>query len=151
MTSATWRGYFALHKELLSHAELIQHLTKSQDEVRRREIKRHPELLKNRRYARLKNETNRTEKQEKLFQSIQNVNLEVRVAWRLRQDFRDLFGSRCYADAKERLLQWIQSVKGSAIQEMIKVAERFERHFTGGGNALCRPQSNSAFMERFRP
>ena len=41
-----WRGYLALHEALLSHARLIhdrfhlvQYLTKSQDKVRRREVK----------------------------------------------------------------------------------------------------------------
>ena len=87
LTSDMWRGYLALHKALLSHARwihdrfhLVQYLTKSQDKIRRREVKCPPEILKNRRYALLKNEENRTERQEELFQSIQRVNLEVSVA-----------------------------------------------------------------------
>ena len=87
LTSDIWRGYLALHEALLSHARwihdrfhLVQALTKSQDKVRRREVKYSPEILKNRRYVLLKSEENRTERQEELFQSIQRVNLEVSVA-----------------------------------------------------------------------
>ena len=150
LTSDMWRGYLALHEALLSHARLIhdrfhlvQYLTKSQDKVRRREVKCHPEILKNSRYAFLKNEENRTERQEELFRSIQKVNLEVSVAWRLRQEFKDLFGCSRYAEAKQLLLLWIKRVKESAVQEVIEVAERFERHFIGVCNALCHSQSNA--------
>ena len=65
LTSDMWRGDLALHEALLSHARwihdrfhLVQALTKSQDKVRRGEVKYSLEILKNRRYVLLKSEEN---------------------------------------------------------------------------------------------
>lgn len=60
------------------------------DQVRRREVKQHDEI-KHSRYALLKYEANRTATQEDIFQTVQKLNLQVSIAWRLREDFKAIF------------------------------------------------------------
>ena len=58
---------------------LIQYLNKTINRVRRREAKTNPEL-KGTRYVLLKNEDNRTQKQDEIFKVIQESNLQVSIA-----------------------------------------------------------------------
>ena len=105
ITTDMWKAYISCIVELFPNASLIhdrfhliQYLNKAIDKVRRREVKQHDEL-NNSRYALLKNKENRTANQEAIFQAIQNANVQVSVAWRLREDSRPsfdaiLFGKR---------------------------------------------------------
>lgn len=121
---------------------LIQYLNKAINRVRRREVKSHPEL-KGSRYALLKNEANRTEKQDAIFKVVQASNLEVSQAWRLREEFKGIFECTCFAEAKTYFELWLTSVEESAVKEVIKIAEMFKKHFDGVCNALCHHQSNA--------
>ena len=121
---------------------MIQYLNKGIDQVRRREVKQHQEL-KNSRYALLKNEENRTKTQDEIFKLIQEANLQVSVAWRLREDFKAIFECKTFADAKQYFYYWFESVKEAAVNEILQVAQMFERHLTGVCNALCHEQSNA--------
>ena len=121
---------------------LIQDLNRAMNQVRRREVKRHPEL-KGTRYVLLKNEQNRTQSQDEIFQVVQKANLEVSHAWRLREEFKGIFQCSSFAEAKKYFELWLSSVKEIAVKEVIKIAERFQRHFDGVFNALCHPQPNA--------
>ena len=121
---------------------LIQDLNKAINKVRRREVKIHPEL-NGTRYVLLKNEENRTKKQDEVFKVLQESNLQVRLAWRLREEFKGIFRGTCFAEAKNYFDLWLASVEEMAVKEVIKVAERFQRHFDGVCNALCHEQSNA--------
>ena len=93
-TMDMWAPYIKVWRELLQDAKLIHdrfHLVKMLnigiDKVRRREVKKHPEL-RHGRFALLKNPENRTEKQEEIFQLIIAANTQVAKAWVLREDFK---------------------------------------------------------------
>ncbi len=121
---------------------LIQYLNKAINRVRRREVKTHSEL-KGTRYVLLKNEENRTKKQDEIFKIIQESNLQVSFAWRLREEFKGIFECSSFAEAKTYFELWLTSVQDAAVKEVIKIAEMFERHFDGVCNALCHEQSNA--------
>ncbi len=99
--------------------------------------------LKGSRYALLKNEQNRTQKQNEIFQVIQKANLQVSLAWRLREEFKGIFECTSFAEAKNYLELWLASVQETAVQEVIQVAEMFQKHFDGVCNALCHQHSNA--------
>ena len=149
ITTDMWKAYISCVTELFPNAtlihdrfHLIQYLNKAIDQVRRREVKQHDEL-KHSRYALLKNKANRTENQEDIFQAIQKLNLQVSIAWRLREEFKAIFRCRTFADAKKYFKLWLESVKEEAVNEVIQIAEMFERHREGVCNALCHEQSNA--------
>ena len=110
--------------------------------MRRREVKPH-ETLKGSRYALLKNEKNRTEKQNEVFQAIQASNYQVSITWRLREEFKDIFGGDSYAEASTYFKLWLESVKNAAVREVTEIAEMFRRHYEGVCNALYHEQSNA--------
>ena len=105
------------------------------------EAKNHEEL-KHSRWALLKNEDKRTEKQDEVFKVIQAANFQVSIAWRLREEFKSIFGGDSYSDSDTYFDLWIKSVKKESIKGVTKVAEMFERHYEGVYNALCHQQSN---------
>ena len=91
----------------------------------------------------LKNEENRTKKQDEIFKIIQESNLQVSFAWRLSEEFKGIFECSSFAEAKTYFELWLTSVQDAAVKEVIKIAEMFERHFDGVCNALCHEQSNA--------
>ena len=121
---------------------LIQDLNKAINQVRRREVKSHPEL-KGTRYVLLKNEKNRTAKQDEIFKVVQEANLEVSHAWRLREEFKGIFECSSFAQAKRYFDLWLKSVEQMGVREVLQVGKRFQRHFDGVCNALCHSQSNA--------
>lgn len=144
-----WKAYISCVTELLPNTALIhdrfhviQLLNKAINQLRRLEVKQHGEL-KHSRYVLLKNEVNRTAKQEDILQAIQKLNLQVSIAWRLREDFKTIFRCRSFADAKKNLKFWLKSVHEEAVNESIQIAEIFERHREGACNALCHEQFNA--------
>ena len=58
--------------------------------TRRKEVLKNP-LLKKHKYTVLKNETNRTEKQQIAFKTIDQANLNPAKAWHIRENFKPLF------------------------------------------------------------
>ncbi len=69
---------------------MIHYLNAAIDKIRRSEVKEN-EILKNSRYALLKNEGNRTQLQEKIFKEILNSNLQVAKAHFAKETFKSLF------------------------------------------------------------
>ncbi|KKZ12001.1 MAG: hypothetical protein TQ37_06140 [Candidatus Synechococcus spongiarum 15L] len=149
ITTDMWKAYIKAVKTVFPNGtlihdrfHLIQYLNKAINRVRRREVKIHPEL-KGSRYALLKNEHNRTKKQDEIFNVIQEANLQVSLAWRLREEFKGIFECKSFAEAKKYFELWLASVQETAVQEVIHIAEMFQRHFDGVCNALCHKQSNA--------
>ncbi len=91
----------------------------------------------------MKNEQHRTQKQDEIFKVIQEANLQVSVAWRLREEFKAIFECASFNEAKKYFELWLTSVKAAAVKEIMKVAETFKRHLQGVCNALCHEQSNA--------
>ena len=149
VTTDRWPAYISGVTELLPNATRIhdrfhwvQYLNQAIDPVRRREVKQHDEL-KNSRYALLKNEEKRTAKQEEVFQAIQRLNLQVSLAWKLREDFKAIFRCGSFTEATQYLKLWLNRVREQAVPDVIQIAEMFERHHKGVCNALCHEQSNA--------
>ncbi len=148
ITTDMWTTYITavetvFPNETLIHDRfhLIQYLNKAINRVRRREVKTYPEL-KGTRYVLLKNEANRTQKQDEIFKVIQKSNLQVSLAWRLREEFKGVFECYSFAEGNAHFGLWLASVQDAAVTEVIKIAGMFERHFDGVCNALCHEQSN---------
>ncbi len=148
-----WKAYIESVNKVLPMAKkvhdrlhLIKYLNDALDKVRRREVKHHEEL-KNSRYALLKNTENLTEKQRIKFESIQEANLEVSKAWRIREDFKAIFGSQNTEEALNLFWKWGASVIRTNIDEMKKVAKMFNNHLNGVCNAMVENFSN-AMAER---
>lgn len=93
-----WKAYISSVGEVFPKADivhdrfhLVKYLNDGIDKVRRRESK-YQEGLKNSRFALLKNRENLTDRQQIIFEHIQAENYEVAKAWRVREDFRAMFG-----------------------------------------------------------
>ncbi|MGL1889287.1 MAG: transposase [Reichenbachiella sp.] len=89
-----WKAFMSSAQELLPKAQivhdrfhLIAYLNKAIDQVRRREVKKH-NILKESRYALLKNTANLTDKQWIKFKTIRNANYQVSKAWIVRDKFQ---------------------------------------------------------------
>tara|TARA_R110002051_G_scaffold297166_1_gene363417 strand:- start:811 stop:2022 length:1212 start_codon:yes stop_codon:yes gene_type:complete len=148
-----WKAYMTSVEEVFPNAKvvhdrfhLIKYLNDAIDKVRRREVKRHAEL-KNSRFALLKNKENLTDKQHIIFEHIQAANYEVSKAWRVRENFKDIFGSPSIIEAMGMFVKWGASVLNTNIKELIKVAKMFNDHIKGVCYALTENFSN-AMAER---
>ncbi|UAM99102.1 ISL3 family transposase [Polaribacter litorisediminis] len=148
-----WKAYLSSVEEILPKADivhdrfhLIKYLNDAIDKVRRREVKHHEEL-KNSRFVLLKNKENLTDNQQIIFEHIQAANYQVSKAWRVREDFKDIFASASIEDAFPLFIKWGASVLNTNIKEVIKVAKMFNNHLKGVINALTQRYSN-AMAER---
>ncbi len=74
---------------------------------------------------------------------MQERNLQVSRAWKLRKDFKSLFESISLKEAIQYLQLWINRVILLGIQEVATVTNGFRNHFQGVCHALCCPQSNA--------
>ena len=148
-----WKAYLSSVEEVLPKAaivhdrfHLIKYLNNAIDKVRRREVKQHEEL-KNSRFVLLKNKANLTDKQQIIFEHIQAANYQVSKAWRVRENFKDIFGSQTISEAFSLFVKWGASVLNTKIKELVKVAKMFNAHLKGVINALTNSFSN-AMAER---
>lgn len=148
-----WKPYMNATTELLPNADiihdrfhLVKYLNDAVDKVRRREVRHHDEL-KNTKYLFLKNPENQTQKQLEKFESISEANYEVSRAWRIKENFRDIFGCESIREALTLVVQWINHALKSNINEITRVVETFENHIIGIINAMVKTFSN-AMAER---
>jgi len=148
-----WKAYLNSVVEVFPNAKivhdrfhLIKYLNEAIDKVRRREVKQHEEL-KNSRFVLLKNKENLTDKQQIIFEHIQAANYQVSKAWRVREDFKDIFGGQDPGESFGLFIKWSASVLNTKIKELIKVAKMFNVHIKGVINALTSTFSN-AMAER---
>jgi transposase len=148
-----WKAYLSSVEDIFPKAKvvhdrfhLVKYLNDAIDKVRRREVKQHEEL-KNSRFALLKNKENLTDKQQIIFDHIQAANYQVSKAWRVREDFKAIFGSQSISQAITLFIKWGASVLNTNIKEVIKVAKMFNNHIKGVCNALTESFSN-AMAER---
>jgi transposase len=148
-----WQSFISMAEEKLPQAEivhdkfhLIKYLNEAIDKVRRREVKQHA-LLKDSRYALLKNEENLTAKQRLKFEAIRAANMQVSQAWEARENFKEVFKNASSEEAEAIFGEWSKAVKASGIKEVMKVEETFAGHLRGVLNAMTGNLSN-AMAER---
>lgn len=147
-----WKAFINSVKEAMPQADivhdrfhLVKYLNDALDKVRRREVKAH-ELLRNSKYALLKNPENLTEKQRIKFEQIKAANHEVAKAWQVRENFKSLFSSNTQ-DAFPLYMNWASDAINRSMKEVTKVVDMFHAHLSGVINALVSNFSN-AMAER---
>ena len=74
---------------------------------------------------------------------VKESNLNVSVAWRLREDFKAIFECTSFKEAKAYLNLWLDEVQEAGVKEVMKIADMFKNHFDGVCNALWNRQSNA--------
>lgn len=153
VTGDMWEAYQNTVKECLPQAtyvldrfHLVKYLNAAIDQTRRKEVKEYP-VLKNARFALLKNEKNLTEKQRIQFNIISHENYLVSHVWKAKENFKAMFGQPDQTHAAMMLSNWLNELRGSTIKPLIFVRDMFERHRVAIANSLCHSHSN-AFAER---
>lgn len=148
-----WKAFNTVVDEVFPNAKkvhdrfhLIKYLNEAIDNVRKREVKKN-EVLRNSRYAILKNTINLTDKQHFKFEEVLRANTQVGYVWGLKESFKSLFGCKDYQEALNRFSDWNSFVMWEAIPELTKVAVMFSNHIKGVCNSLVETISN-AMAER---
>lgn len=149
-----WKSYINSTKEKMPQAEIvhdrfhiIKYLNTAIDKIRKREVKDNAILLGSR-FALLKNEENRTVKQDEKFEEVIKSNLEVSKAYHARETFKTLFDLESEKpDAQKNLTDWASLFYMSNIKELNKVILTLLSHSRGVVNALTTSFSN-AMAER---
>jgi len=137
-----WKPYMNAMKDIAPQAiqvhdkfHLIGKLSDSIDKTRKQEVKQNPILLKQK-YTVLKNEENRTEKQKEVFNEINQSNLKTAQAWRIRENFKDIFYINDIETIKVAYQEWMQNSRESNLKYVHKVLDTFDRHKPGIINAF---------------
>ena len=149
-----WKAYINAVGKIIPQAalvhdkfHLIHYLNAAIDKIRRREVKDN-EILKNSRYALLKNEGNRTQLQEKIFEEIMNSNLHVAKAHFAKETFKSLFNKHNDDNtARFNLKHWAETFYMHNIKELQNVILTMLSHSTGVINAMISKHTN-AMAER---
>jgi transposase len=110
---------------------VVSLITSAVDQVRRRESRRFPELLKGTRYLWLKNEENLTEEQVEKRRRLCASKLQTAKSHCHLAAFQDLLKADEPQEAIEGLHWWYNWVTHSRIPEMIKVARTIKKHWDG--------------------
>ena len=82
-----------------------------------------------------------------MFESISNANYEVSRAWRIKENFRDIFGCESLEEALSLVMEWISDTVDANINEITKVVNTFKKHLRGIVNAMIDTFTN-AMAER---
>lgn len=102
------------------------------DQVRREEVKTQP-ILKEARYAVLKNEPNLTKTQQEKLQQLRlsKLNLKTILALHMRENFQTIYQAQTKGQFELLLKQWYFWTTHSRIPAMIDVARTIKSHWTG--------------------
>lgn len=106
-------------------------INKAVDAVRREEVKENP-LLKGSRYVWLKNEQNRTRKQQEMFDSLPKSKLKTARAWAIKTALQDIYATaKTMCLAEEGLTTWWNWAIRSRLKPMVEAARTVRRHWQG--------------------
>lgn len=149
-----WKAYINTVQTAMPNAEIvhdkfhiIKYLNEAIDKIRRREVKQN-EVLKNSRYALLKNPENRTANQKETMLAVLQSNLEVAKAYHAKEAFKTLFDlTHCQDAAKQNLIDWAGGFFKYNIKELNKTILTLLNHSKGVINALI-AKINNAMAER---
>ena len=137
-----WKPFMNVMKELSPYAmqvhdkfHLVKKLSEAIDKTRRNEIKENPILTKQK-YSVMKNQENRTENQQKVFEEMTKVNLKTSEAWAVREDFRTVFNPNHWSDKLYLYKIWIENASKKNLKYVNVVIETFKRHTQGIENAI---------------
>jgi transposase len=148
-----WEAYMKIMGKIAPNAvqihdkfHLVQKLSDAINKTRQKEVKTEP-LLKEARFAVLKNEKNRTKRQSTQFDAINDANLLTAQAWRVRENFKALFEQTGYLDLIDVYDEWMENALQTGIKYVTDVVKTFERHLEGIFNAILY-KTTSAQHER---
>jgi transposase len=137
-----WKPYINVIKEAAPQAtivhdrfHIVKKLSEAIDKTRRKEVKNEP-MLKNNRYTILKNEHNRTKKQQAVFEQLNNANLKTAQAWHIRENFKALFEIRDRTVSGNLLYDWMAHSMTKGLPFVNNVINTVKNHITGAVNAL---------------
>lgn len=145
-----WKPYMKVAQDVAPNAlqvhdkfHLFKKLSEAIDTTRRGEVKQCPQL-KGGRYAVLKNAENRTAKQQEQFQLIDAMNLKTAHAWRIRENFKEVFCEREPEQVANLFDQWASNALQAGISAVTKVVNTFQNHLTGILNAVITATTSAA-------
>lgn len=148
VTMDMWKAYISSAEELLPNANIVhdnfhivRYLNKAVDDVRKSEVKAN-EVLKNTKYMFLKNKENWTQNQELQFEQVNQINLKTADAWRMKENFKEIYAFWNPKQCIHFFEQWYTNVIDSDIKPMINVAGTLLNHLKGIINAAISKLSN---------
>ena len=120
-----WKPFMNVMKELSPYAmqvhdkfHLVKKLSEAIDKTRKNEIKENPILTKQK-YSVMKNQENRTENQQKVFEEMTKVNLKTSEAWAVREDFRTIFNPNHWSDKLHLYKIWIENASKKNLKKKV--------------------------------
>jgi len=149
-----WEPYIAAVKTKCPQAEIVhdkfhvvRYLNKGIDETRKKEVKTES-LLKKARYVMLKNSENLTDKERARFMEINQANLLTARAWKMKENFMELFNKQTIEEASVYFDKWYENVVKSNVEPMKKVAQTL-KNFKRGIIAIVQHKITNAQAEQF--
>ena len=106
-------------------------VNKAVDLVRRQEVKTEP-LLKKTRYLWLRNEANRTQRQQEHFDSLPKSRLKTARAWQIKTTLQEVYQQcQTISEAEEALKRWYSWAIRSRLEPIKDAARTIRRHWNG--------------------
>ena len=137
-----WKPYINVIEEVAPQAtivhdkfHIVKKLSEAIDKTRRQEVKYEP-VLKNNRYTVLKNEDNRTQKQQSVFEQLDKANLKTAQAWHIRENFKSLFEIQDRTVSGNMLYDWMTHSMTKGLHFVNEVIRTIYNHIKGVVNAL---------------
>jgi transposase len=93
-------------------------------------------ILKYNRYTVLKNEDNRTQEQQSLFEKLDKANFKTAQAWHIRENFKSLFDIQDRTVRGNLLYDWMEHSLTKGLLFVNQVINTIKNHVTGVVNAL---------------
>jgi transposase len=137
-----WQPYINVIEEIAPQAmivhdkfHLVKKLSEAIDKTRRKEVKNEP-LLKKNRFTVLKNEENRTQSQQSVFEQLDKANLKTAQAWHIRENFKSLFEIQDRTVSGNLLWDWMENSMTKGLTFINDVINTIKNHVKGVVNAL---------------
>jgi transposase len=137
-----WKPYINVIEEIAPQStivhdkfHIVKKLSEAIDKTRRKEVKTEP-LLKKNRYTVLKNEENRTEIQQSIFEQLDEANLKTAQAWHVRENFKSLFEVQDRTVSGNLLYDWMTDSMAKGLTFVSNVIDTIKNHIKGVVNAL---------------
>ena len=124
-------------QEMIVHDKfhIIKKLSDAIDKTRRNEVK-HEVLLKKNRFTVLKNEENRIQNQQSVFDQLDKANLKTAQAWHIRENFKSLFEVQDRTICGNLLYDWMAHSMTKGLPFVNDVVNTIKNHVKGVVNAL---------------
>lgn len=150
ITMDMWKPYMKAANEILPQAAIIhdkfhtaKYLNKGVDEVRKIEV-RNEQALKKTKYLHLKDPKGWSNEEALKFREIDAINLKTSKAWRIKENFKEIYTIGNWYVCKDFFEEWYKNVLESELKPMIKVADTILRHIKGVLNSAMHSISNSS-------